>query len=81
MDCYHICSMFLKALEESLRSRADDTARAAVNRMIVTQAEDNMKQIKEDYHSKYGVTLAERIEEVANGGYKDFLLTLVAKTD
>ncbi|KAJ8572988.1 hypothetical protein K7X08_009499 [Anisodus acutangulus] len=73
---------FSKILISSLRLDVDETAKDSVTRVIVTRADDDdMKLIKEEFHSKYGTTLAAKIEEVANGSYKDFLLTIIAKSD
>ncbi|KZV19578.1 hypothetical protein F511_13464 [Dorcoceras hygrometricum] len=72
---------FTKILGESLKYDADELSKDSVTRVIVTRADHDMKQIKEQYSEKYGGNLANKIEEVANGSYKDFLLTLVARGD
>lgn len=72
---------FSKILIESLRLDVDESAKDSVTRVIVTRADDDMKQIKEEFQSKYGTTLSAKIEEVANGSYKKFLLTIVAKSE
>ncbi|KAH0731476.1 hypothetical protein KY290_002482 [Solanum tuberosum] len=73
---------FSKILIASLRLDVDESAKDSVTRVIVTRADDDdMKQIKEEFQSKYGTTLAAKIAEVANGSYKDFLLTIIAKSD
>lgn len=60
----------------------DESAKDSVTRVIVSRADDDdMQQIKEEFQSKYGTTLAEKIAEVANGSYKDFLLTIIAKSE
>ncbi|XP_031111089.1 annexin D4-like [Ipomoea triloba] len=69
---------FSEVLGSSLRAEVNDTA---VSRVIVTRAEADMKQIRQEYLRKYRFNLPNRIEELANGSYKDFLLTLVAKSD
>ncbi|XP_073146371.1 annexin D4 isoform X2 [Henckelia pumila] len=72
---------FTKILGESLKHDADEARKDAVTRVIVTRADHDMKQIKEEYSEKYGGNLANKIEDVANGSYKDFLLTLIARGD
>ncbi|RAL48806.1 hypothetical protein DM860_001126 [Cuscuta australis] len=72
---------FSKILDGSLRMGVDEASRDAVTRVIVTRADEDMKLIKEEFQRKYGVSLSDKIEEVGNGSYKDFLLTLVAKAE
>lgn len=73
---------FGKILISSLRLDVDESAKDSVTRVIVTRADDDdMKQIKEEFQSKYGTALAAKIAEVANGSYRDFLLTIIAKSD
>lgn len=45
----------------------------------MTQADAGLKEISEEYENLFGVSLWEKIEEVANGNYKDLLLSLLAK--
>ncbi|KAK4414532.1 Annexin D4 [Sesamum alatum] len=71
---------FSQVLDESLRYNADEISKEALSRVIVSRADADMKQIKDEYHGKYGVTLPKKIEEVANGNYRDFLLTLIARS-
>lgn len=60
----------------------EESAKDSVTRVIVTRADENdMKLIKEEFQSKYGSTLAAKIQQVANGSYRDFLLTIIAKSD
>ncbi|KAL2461150.1 Annexin D4 [Abeliophyllum distichum] len=72
---------FSKVLDASMRPDVDEIKKEAVTRIIVTRADVDMKQIKEEYNHKYGVSLPNKIEDVANGNYRDFLLTLVARGD
>ncbi|GFP92446.1 annexin d4 [Phtheirospermum japonicum] len=72
---------FIQVLDISLRYDADEISKEAVTRVIVTRADEDIKQIKEEYNNKYGVNLSKRIEDVANGNYRDFLLTLIARGD
>ncbi|KAK2986479.1 hypothetical protein RJ640_025489, partial [Escallonia rubra] len=71
---------FSTVLDSALKDGADETTRETLTRVIVTEANNvDMKAIKEEYHQKYGVDLSEKINGVANGNYRDFLLTLVAR--
>ncbi|CAN4108606.1 unnamed protein product [Withania somnifera] len=73
---------FSKILIASLRLDVDESAKDSVTRVIVTRADDDdIKLIKKEFQSKYRTTLAAKIEEVANGSYKDFLLTIISKSD
>jgi len=51
--------------------------------VFVTRADhsDEMNEIKEEYNNLYGETLAQRIQEKIKGNYRDFLLTLLSKSD
>ena len=71
---------FPQVLEEALRNDVDKNTKKGLTRVIVTRADTDMKQIKEEYQNQYGVSLSSKIEKTANGNYKDFLLTLVART-
>lgn len=66
-------------LEGSLRISADEVAKEAVTRVIVTRADVDLNLIKEDYLRKCGVSLSNKIQEIANGNYRDFLLTITAR--
>ncbi|XP_057976620.1 annexin D4-like [Malania oleifera] len=70
---------FCKALDAALRNGGDENTKEALTRVIATQADAQMKEIKEQYHNQYGVSLSEKIEERANGNYKEFLLTLLTR--
>ncbi|CAK9154074.1 unnamed protein product [Ilex paraguariensis] len=72
---------FSKVLDDALKTSVDEITKETVTRVIVTRADADMKQIKEEYHQKYGATLSKKIEDVANGNYREFLLTLVARGD
>jgi len=71
---------FSKVLEVALRNDVDKNTKKGLTRVIVTRADIDMKEIKEEYQNQYGDSLSNKIEETANGNYKDFLLTLVART-
>ena len=66
-------------LDASLRYDADKKQKKALTRVIVTQANIDMKLIKEEFQNQHGVSLSKKIEETSNGNYKDFLLALVAR--
>ncbi|XP_068328574.1 annexin D4-like [Pyrus communis] len=70
---------FSKVLEDSVRTDVHKHTKKGLTRVIVTRAHSDMVEIKEEFENHYGVSLVEKIEETANGNYKDFLLTLLAK--
>ncbi|XP_027354690.1 annexin D4 isoform X2 [Abrus precatorius] len=70
---------FSKVLNAALRVDVDKNTKKSVTRVIVTRADIDMKEIKAEYHNLYGVSLSQKIEEIAKGNYKDFLLSLIAR--
>ncbi|KAF8043050.1 hypothetical protein BT93_A1404 [Corymbia citriodora subsp. variegata] len=72
---------FSQVLDLALRTDADKSTKKALTRVIVTRADVDVKEIDEEYNKMYGVHLTKKIEDTANGNYKDFLLTLIAKGD
>ncbi|KAB1199580.1 Annexin D4 [Morella rubra] len=70
---------FSKVLDTTLEKDVDKMTKKALTRVIVTRADTDMKEIKEEYNKQYGVSLSEKIEDTSNGNYKDFLLTLIAR--
>lgn len=70
---------YAKVLNESLKDGADEKIRKALNRVIVTRADADMKKIMDELQTKYSVSLSKKIEDTARGSYKDFLLNLVAR--
>ncbi|KAH7536645.1 hypothetical protein FEM48_Zijuj03G0006500 [Ziziphus jujuba var. spinosa] len=72
---------FSKVLEAAMRNDADKSTSKGLTRVVVTRADTDMKLIKEEFHSEYGVSLSKKIEDSAHGNYKDFLLTLIARGD
>lgn len=68
-----------QVLEDSLRTDVHKHTKKGLTRVIVTRAHLDMVEIKEEFENHHGVSLVEKIEETANGNYKDFLLTLLAK--
>ena len=71
----------LQALDAALSKGADEFTQEALTRVIVSQADVNMREIKAEYNKRYGVQLSEKIDEICLGNFKDFLLTLVARGD
>ncbi|XP_050231096.1 annexin D4 [Mercurialis annua] len=70
---------FSKVLDGAMRKDADHETKKALTRVLVTQADVDLKEINEKYNSLYGVSISNRVEEVANGNYKEFLLALITK--
>lgn len=70
---------FTKVLDAALKKNADNKAKKALTRVIVTQADTGIKPIREEFQHQYGVALSKKIEDTASGNYKDFLLALVGK--
>ncbi|KAJ9190588.1 hypothetical protein P3X46_001773 [Hevea brasiliensis] len=70
---------FSKVIDEAMRNDADHNTKNSLTRVIVTRADVDLKEIKEGYNSLNGVPLSQKIEDNANGNYKDFLLALITK--
>ncbi|WCJ39041.1 annexin 4 [Euphorbia peplus] len=70
---------FSKVVDDAMRTDADHDAKNALTRVIITQADEDLKEIKKEYNSFYGISLSRKIESVAKGNYKDFLLALINK--
>ncbi|GFY92300.1 hypothetical protein Acr_08g0006960 [Actinidia rufa] len=70
---------FIKVLEEAINPNANEKVKEGLTRVIVTRADADMKAIKEEYHKKNGAALIDKIEHMANGNFKNFLLTLLAR--
>ncbi|PON53290.1 Annexin repeat, partial [Parasponia andersonii] len=66
-------------LDAAFKNDADKKVKKALTRVIATRADIDIKQIIDEFQIQYGVALTTKIQETANGNYKDFLLTLVAK--
>lgn len=58
---------------------ADENTKEGLTRVIVTRADVDMRVITEEYHKQNGVALNQKIEQIAKGSFKDFLLTLLAR--
>ncbi|KAM3733727.1 hypothetical protein ACB098_11G158700 [Castanea mollissima] len=70
---------FSKVLDTALTKDTDKNIKKALTRVIVTRADTDMKEIKQEYNNQFGVPLSKKIEDTTNGNYKDFLLTLIAR--
>ncbi|KAM7472635.1 hypothetical protein LguiA_010818 [Lonicera macranthoides] len=57
------------------------TSEDAVTRVIVTRAEKDLEEIKEQYYKRNSVTLDHAVAKDTSGDYKAFLLTLLGKHD
>ncbi|KAL6327983.1 hypothetical protein AAG906_031327 [Vitis piasezkii] len=68
---------FSKILDSATKANANENEKEALTRVIVTRANVDIKVIVEEYNKQYGTPLTKKIEDVALGNYKDFLVTLV----
>ncbi|KAK1277667.1 Annexin D4 [Acorus gramineus] len=74
-----ILEFFSQVIEAALKEGSDEHAKEGLTRVVVTRADFDMKEIKEEYHRRHGVAIEEDIKKSVRGNYRDFLLTLVAK--
>ncbi|CAI9102842.1 OLC1v1001190C1 [Oldenlandia corymbosa var. corymbosa] len=73
---------FSEVLDGAIRGIEDGNyAKESLTRVIVTRADADLKVIKEVYKERCGVSLPDKIEEIANGNFKNFLLTLIAREE
>ncbi|CAF1700604.1 hypothetical protein Bca4012_002226 [Brassica carinata] len=73
---------FSKILNASLNKDADKGTKKWLTRVFVTRADHgDMKEIAEEYNQLYGEPLAQTIQEKIKGNYRDFLLTLLSKSN
>ncbi|XP_034705555.1 annexin D4-like [Vitis riparia] len=78
--CLYAPSMyFSKILDSAMKANANEDEKEALTRVIVTRANVDIKDIAEKYNKQYGTPLTKKIEDVALGNYKDFLVTLVQR--
>ncbi|KAG9443692.1 hypothetical protein H6P81_015032 [Aristolochia fimbriata] len=70
---------YSKVLFKALSKEADETAKKALSRVVVTRADVDMKEIKEEFGKLYGISLEAKVAQVTSGNYKDFLLALIAR--
>ncbi|KAL6327958.1 hypothetical protein AAG906_031302 [Vitis piasezkii] len=79
---YCLCAppqYFSKILDSAMKANANKNEKEALTRVIVTRANVDMKDIAEEYDRQYKTPLTQKIEDVALGNYKDFLVTLVQR--
>ena len=62
-----------------MKANTNEDEKEALTRVIVTRANVDIKDIAEEYNKQYGTPLTKKIEDVALGNYKDFLVTLVQR--
>ncbi|XP_034704051.1 annexin D4-like [Vitis riparia] len=70
---------FSKILDSAMKANTNEDEKEALTRVIVTRANVDIKNIAEEYNKQYGTPLTKKIEDVALGNYKDFLVTLVQR--
>ncbi|OWM78439.1 annexin D4 [Punica granatum] len=70
---------FSQVLDSALKIDAHKSTKKALTRVVVTRADVDIKEIREEFNRIYGVSLTEKIEQAANGNYRDLLLTLISK--
>ncbi|KAL6327969.1 hypothetical protein AAG906_031313 [Vitis piasezkii] len=70
---------FSKVLNDAFKDDADEITKEALTRVIVTRSNVDMKEIIEEFDKQYKVPLTQKIEDVALGNYKDFLVSLIRR--
>ncbi|KAL6327949.1 hypothetical protein AAG906_031293 [Vitis piasezkii] len=70
---------FSKILDSAMKANANKNEKEALTRVIVTRANVDIKDIAKEYKKQYRTPLTKKIEVVALGNYKDFLVTLVKR--
>jgi len=53
----------------------------ALTRVIISRAEKDLREIKEEYYKRNSVTLDQAVAKDTSGDYKEFLLALLGKED
>lgn len=69
-------SYFLEVVEDAFEANDAD----ALTRVIVTRADNDMTEIKKAFLAKHNMSLQQKIKDVAKGRYKDFILSLMARS-
>eukprot|EP00261_Vitis_vinifera_P016732 XP_010646005.1 PREDICTED: annexin D4 [Vitis vinifera] len=72
-------SYFSKVLNNAFKDDADENTKEALTRVIMTWSNVDMKEIIEEFDKQYKVPLTQKIEDVALGNYKDFLVSLIRR--
>ncbi|KAL6326129.1 hypothetical protein AAG906_001004 [Vitis piasezkii] len=70
---------FSKVLNDAFKDDADENTKEALTRVIVTRINVDMKEIIEEFDKQYKIPLTQKIEDVALGNYKDFLVSLIRR--
>ncbi|WKA02191.1 hypothetical protein VitviT2T_020409 [Vitis vinifera] len=70
---------FSKVLNDAFKDDADENTKEALTRVIVTRFNVDMKEIIEEFDKQYKIPLTQKIEDVALGNYKDFLVSLIRR--
>ncbi|WKA02137.1 hypothetical protein VitviT2T_020360 [Vitis vinifera] len=70
---------FSKVLNNAFKDDADENTKEALTRVIMTRSNVDMKEIIEEFDKQYKVPLTQKIEDVALGNYKDFLVSLIRR--
>ncbi|XP_034703656.1 annexin D4-like isoform X2 [Vitis riparia] len=70
---------FSKVLNDAFKDDADENTKDALTRVIVTRSNVDMKEIIEEFDKQYKIPLTQKIEDVALGNYKDFLVSLIRR--
>ncbi|KAL6326110.1 hypothetical protein AAG906_000985 [Vitis piasezkii] len=68
-----------EVLNDAFKDDADENTKEALTRVIVTRSNVDMKEIIEEFDKQYKIPLTHKIEDVALGNYKDFLVSLIRK--
>ncbi|XP_034705554.1 annexin D4-like [Vitis riparia] len=68
-----------EVLNDAFKDDADENTKEALTRVIVTRSNVDMKEIIEEFNKQYKVPLTQKIEDVALGNYKDFLVSLIRR--
>ncbi|KAF8009937.1 hypothetical protein BT93_J0804 [Corymbia citriodora subsp. variegata] len=70
---------FVKVLREAIKRAGTDED--DLTRVIVTRAEKDLKEIKEEYYKKNSVSLDQAVAKDTTGHYQAFLLTLLGNNE
>ncbi|XP_034703657.1 annexin D4-like [Vitis riparia] len=70
---------FSKVLNDAFKDDVDKNTKEALTRVIVTRSNVDMKEIIEEFDKQYKIPLNQKIEDVAIGNYKDFLVSLIRR--
>ncbi|XP_047341910.1 annexin D4 [Impatiens glandulifera] len=77
----HPPTYFVKVLEAAMEKGADENTKEAIPRVVTTRAHIDMKEIKDEYLNKHGISLHDKIGTIAKGNFRDFILALIVLAD